>query len=72
MMKFLTDNALLAIDVSEPLLVGFLAVLVVLIVLLTVIIDNVCSGMEKKDESASQQRDGCRGIRQNQRSNHFG
>lgn len=48
MMKFLMDKALLAIDVSEPLLVGFLAVLVVLIVLLTVLSTIYAAGFRRK------------------------
>ena len=51
MMKFLTDNALLAIDVSEPLLVGFLAVLVVLIVLLTILSTMYAAGWRRKMRS---------------------
>ena len=50
MMKFLMDKTLLAMDVSvsEPLLVGFLAVLVVLIVLLTVLSTIYAAGFRRK------------------------
>ena len=48
MMKYSMVNAMLAIDVSEPLLVGFLAVLVVLIVLLAVLSTIYTAGFRRR------------------------